>query len=242
MRRLPAKGQLDLYSDLTELRKRQAVLRQIGTEVTMVAAIGDRFALSALTLAFEERNLVGAVTTEEEAIAAVRKHKPDLVFCTEQLEQGYGISLIKRVEQVDRSIKTLLLLQRTSEAVVEEALSAGCDGLVNAQTIGEEDAEFPEALHTILKGGIYYPPSIRRLSELSAKRKGLQAVDLGLSPREREVLQGVCRGETNREIATALFLSPETIKVCIQTILVKLDARDRTHAAVMAIQRGFTPD
>jgi DNA-binding NarL/FixJ family response regulator len=60
-----------------------------------------------------------------------------------------------------------------------------------------------------------------------------------LSPRESQVLQGVCRGETNREIAASLFLSPETIKVCIQTILVKLDARDRTHAAVMAIQRGF---
>ena len=233
---------MDLYNNLDDLRKRQAVLKQIGTEVTLVAAIGDRFALSALTLVFGERNLVGAVTTEEEAVAAIEKHKPDLLLCTEQLEQGYGISLIKRVEQIDRTVKTLLLLQRISEAVVEEALSAGCDGLVNTQTIGEEEAEFPDALHTILKGGIYYPPSIRRLSELSAKRKGLTVVDLGLSTRERQVLQGVCRGETNREIAASLFLSPETIKVCIQTILVKLDARDRTHAAVMAIQRGFTPD
>jgi DNA-binding NarL/FixJ family response regulator len=231
---------LDLYKDLAELRKRQAVLKQIGAEVTMVAAIGDRLALSALTLAFEERNLVGAVTTEEEAVAAIRKHKPNLLFCTERLEQGYGISLIKRVEQVDRSIKTLLLLERTSEAVVDEALSAGCDGLVNTETIGEEDAEFGDALHTILKGGIYYPPSIRKISEVTARRKGLSSVDLGLSLREKQVLKGVCRGETNKEIAASLFLSPETIKVCIQTILVKLNARDRTHAAVMAIQRGFT--
>jgi DNA-binding NarL/FixJ family response regulator len=233
---------LDLYKDLSELRKRQAVLKKIGTEVTMVAAIGDRFALSALTLAFEERNLVGAVTTEEEAVAAIKKHRPNLLFCTERLEQGYGISLIKRVEQADRSIKTLLLLERTSEAVVEEALSAGCDGIVNIQTIGEEDAEFPDALHTVLKGGICYPPSIRRISEINARRKGLSSVDLGLSLRETQVLQGVCKGETNKEIAASLFLSPETIKVCIQTILVKLDARDRTHAAVMAIQRGFAPE
>lgn len=206
----------------------------------MIAAIGDRFALSALTLAFGEKTLVGAVTTEEEAILSVAQHKPDLVFCTERLEQGYGISLIKRVEQLDRSIKTLLLLERTSEAVVEEALAAGCDGLVNTETIGEEDAEFQEALHTILKGGIYYPPSIRKISELSARKKGVTCVDLGLSPRETQVLQGVCRGETNREIATSLFLSPETIKLCIQNIASKLGARDRTQAAVLAIQRGFS--
>ncbi len=218
------------------------MLKRIGTEVTMVAAIGDRLALSVLTLAFEEKNLVSAVTTEEEAVAAIKKHKPNLLFCTERLEQGYGISLIKRVEQIDRSIKTLLLLERTSQAVVEEALSAGCDGLVNTQTIGEEDAEFCDALHTILKGGIYYPPSIRQISEVTARQKGLSSVDLGLSLREKQVLQGICRGETNKEIAAALFLSPETIKVCIQTILVKLDARDRTHAAVMAIQRGFAPE
>jgi DNA-binding NarL/FixJ family response regulator len=215
------------------------VLKQIGTEVTMVAAIGDRLALSALTLAFAENTLIGAVTTEEEAVAAIRKQKPYLLFCTERLEQGYGISLIRRVEQIDRSIKTLLLLERTSEAVVEEALSAGCDGLVNTHTIGEEDVELPDALHTIFNGGIYYPPSIRKISEITARRKGLTSVDLGLSEREKQVLQGVCRGSTNREIASALFLSPETIKVCIQTILVKLDARDRTHAAVIAIQRGF---
>lgn len=208
----------------------------------MVAAIGNRLALSALTLAFNEKNLVGAVTTEVEGLLAIRKHEPDLLICTEQLEQGYGINLIKQTEILNSSIKTLLLLERESEQVVDEALSAGCDGIVNTKTIGEGNAEFVDALEKVLKGGIYYPASIRLMSQEAGKKRGLAGTDLGLSKREKEVLQGVCLGKTNREIAAALFLSPETIKVCIQTMLVKLDAKDRTHAAVIAIQRGFSLD
>jgi DNA-binding NarL/FixJ family response regulator len=63
-----------------------------------------------------------------------------------------------------------------------------------------------------------------------------------LSLRQKQVQQEVYRGETNKEIAESTILSSEMIKGCIKTILVKLDARDQTHAVVMAIQRGFAPE
>lgn len=233
---------MDLYADLDGLRRRQKVLSQIGASVRMVAAIGDRFALTLLGMTFNEANLIGAVTTEEEAIAVIETGKPDLLICTERLEQGYGINLIKRAEAIDRSIKSLLLLERATEEVVQEALSAYCDGLVNIKTIGEEDSEFPDAIDKILNGGIYYPPSVRRISEKSATQVDTKNVDLGLSQRETEVLREVCQGKTNKEIASSLYISVETVKTSIQALLVKLGARDRTHAAVMAIQRGFAPD
>lgn len=208
----------------------------------MVAAIGDRFALTLLGMIFGEANLIGAVTTEEEAITVIEARKPELLICTERLEQGYGINLIKRAEIIDRSIKSLLLLERATEEVVTEALSVYCDGLVNIKTIGEEDSEFPDAIDKILSGGIYYPPSVRRISERSAQQASPRIISLGLSSRETEVLKGVCQGKTNKEIAISLYVSVETVKTSIQTILIKLGARDRTHAAVMAIQRGFAPD
>jgi DNA-binding NarL/FixJ family response regulator len=60
-----------------------------------------------------------------------------------------------------------------------------------------------------------------------------------LSNREQEVLNLIAAGQSNAEIAEALFLSPETIKSHVKTLLVKLQAKDRTHALVIALQAGF---
>lgn len=60
-----------------------------------------------------------------------------------------------------------------------------------------------------------------------------------LSEREHEVLQWLTRGYTNREMADALSVSAETIKTHISNILGKLQARDRTHAAVIGLRRGL---
>jgi DNA-binding NarL/FixJ family response regulator len=63
----------------------------------------------------------------------------------------------------------------------------------------------------------------------------------GLSPREREVLQLLARGQTNREIAQQLIVSVSTVKIHVEHILAKLGVSDRTQAAVRAIELGLLP-
>ena len=108
-----------------------------------MACMGDRLTLAGFAMAVPIwRHLRAAVTTAEEALAAVSLHKPDLFFVSEDLEQGYGISLVREVERLHAATRTLIFLRRENPAVVNEALEAGADGVMFVSSIGRERGDF----------------------------------------------------------------------------------------------------
>jgi len=94
------------------------------------------------------------------------------------------------------------------------------------------------AIRAVIGGGVY--ADVLGVNALRATSRGDGPEPLeALSEREREVLQLVTRGYTNKDMAEALIVSAETIKTHITNILGKLLAKDRTHAAVIGVRRGL---
>ena len=176
---------------------------------TSMACMGDMLTLAAFSHAIPINNsLLGAYTTEREALTACHDKQPDLLYITEQLEQGYGINLALKVKNISPATRVLLFLHCESQEVVREAIEAN--------------------------GSSYYPKEVRTMAGY------VKSVALaGLSDRESEVLEALCQGMSNKEMAEVLFVSPETIKSHVSTVIGKLGVKDRTQAVISAIRAGM---
>ncbi len=114
--------------------------------------------------------------------------------------------------------------------VAEKVLAAGAAGYL-PKTLPARS--LVNAIRFMAAGEVYMPLDLHRPS------RAVEAAPSGLSPRELEVLAGLCAGHANKEIARDLNLREPTIKLHVKTICRKLDARNRTHAAMIARERAL---
>ena len=206
----------------------------------VVAVMGDRLTLGSFVLAEPVRpSLIGAATTEDEGFALVQNNRPDLLICSEDLETGYGLNLLKRVRSAVPNCQMLIVLVRETQEVVQEALAACADGVIFKSSLGSGHGDLISALQTIAEGAVYYPEQIRGLAAASAPNPDLPALIEELTPRELEVVAAVSRGLKNNAIADQLGVSLETVKTHVGNSMAKLAARDRTQMAVTALLYGL---
>jgi DNA-binding NarL/FixJ family response regulator len=183
------------------------------------------------------QSLVGGATTEDEALEIQQECQPDLLITSEDLEKGYGIRLVETIKKRTPELKALIFLQRETPEVVQEAMEAGADGVMFTSSIGTGNGDFIQALTTTAEGGIYYPMAVREA--VSKKPRPAPVIADPLSERELEVIRCIIEGMKNLEIAEALFISAETVKSHVSTVIQKLGVRDRTQAAVFALTYGL---
>ena len=161
--------------------------------------------------------------------------QPDLLYVTECLEQGYGIPLALKVKAVSPNTRVLLLLHRENQEVVRDALDAHIDGIAFVSSIGQGfKGDFFKSLEAMANGNSYYPKAVR---ESAGFKKNLILNEL--SGRETEVLEALCQGMSNKEIAEVMFVSTETVKSHVSTIISKLGVKDRTQAVIASIRAGM---
>jgi DNA-binding NarL/FixJ family response regulator len=205
------------------------------TNQTSVAAMGDPLLLASFSfVSFLERSLIASVTTQAEAENVCQIQKPNLLFVTETLEQGYGIPLIDRVKKVSPTTKCLLFLHRETQAIVRDAINAHSDGVIFVSSIGKgTDGDFLKAMLAISSGHTYYPQSVREAAGFDAQ----QLPDLTL--RELDVLKCLVNGMSNKEIASTLVISADTTKTHVSNVITKFGAKDRTQCVIQAIRRGM---
>ena len=203
---------------------------------TAVVAMGDLLTLGAFSMVPPITNtLVGAFSTEREALAACEEKKPTLLCATEYLEQGYGIPLAIKTKAVSPNTRVLLFLHRENQEVVRDALDAQIDGIAFVSSIGKGvDGDLFKSLSAIANGSTYYPKEVR---EMAGFKKSLILNEL--SGRETEVLEALCKGMSNKEIAESMFVSTETIKSHVSTVISKLGVKDRTQAVITCIRAGM---
>jgi len=224
---------LDFTPFLSQLRTDHALAASQLAQMSQVYCLGSRLLLSAVVRAapWPER-ILGAVTTAEEGWAKVVHHQPDLLVVSERLEGGCGVELTLRVKRGHPRTRVLLLMSRNaSSSRAREAIAAGCDGVLRDAGLGA-GGELA-AIRTICHGGQVID---RSLDELW-RRPGETIPRL--SQREKQVMEAVAQGYNNQEIARHLILSADTVKTHVSRVLVKLSARDRTHATVRALQLGL---
>ncbi|MFQ6539394.1 MULTISPECIES: LuxR C-terminal-related transcriptional regulator [Aphanothece] len=176
-----------------------------------------------------QKSLVGAATTEDEALELVRKHRPSLIVVSQSLQQGTGLSLVARAEAIDRATKTLLVADDSNETLVREALARGCEGICF------QSERFIPALRVVAGGGVYYPQPVAAVLRQQAPPQLVEP----LTAREREVLNRLMLGLSDQQISKQLVVSPETGKTLVKHIFQKLRVDNRRKAVVRSIAAGL---
>lgn len=177
----------------------------------------------------EDFEIVAEASTAIEALESYTKHKPDLVLMDLQLGEASGIDATADIRTFDPSARILIFSSFARDEDVHRAILAGALGYLRKTAPREE---LVEAVRTVAAGHRHLPPEI---AARLADRIGRPDPSL----REREVLALIAKGNSNKEIASDLRLSEETVKHHISNLLTKLDARDRTQAVTEAIRRGL---
>lgn len=192
--------------------------------------IRDGFA--AVLDAQPDMHVVARAADGVDLITAVQGHRPDLALVDIRMPRMDGITATSHIS--DR-VTVLMLTTFGLEEYVRDALVAGASGFLL------KDVSAPrliEAVRLVASGSMVLIPSAhRRLVRGNAARTARLSAPLeeaGLTPREKDVFAHLARGASNADIATALFVSIETVKSHVAEILRKLDLRDRVAVVVYA--------
>jgi DNA-binding NarL/FixJ family response regulator len=152
-----------------------------------------------------------------------------------------GIEATRRLIRSAQRAKVLILTTFEQDDYIFGALRAGASGFLLKRTRPEE---LIAAVHTVGAGDSLLSPSVtRRVIDRMAQQPMPELTDQGklraLTPRERDVLELVARGLSNREIASALVVEESTIRTHVKRILMKLELRDRVQAVIFAYESGI---
>jgi DNA-binding NarL/FixJ family response regulator len=198
-----------------------------------------RAGLRSVLASDESIEVVGEASDGRAAIDEIAALKPDVVLMDIRMPNLDGISATREVLASSPDVKVVVLTTFEEDDYIFDALSAGASGFLLKRTKPEE---LIGAIHTVADGDSLLSPSVTRRvidrmatqppATLSGKR--LER----LTPREREVLELVGRGLSNREIAEAFFIEESTVKTHVKRILMKLGLRDRVQAVILAYETG----
>jgi len=191
--------------------------------------------------------IVGEASNGNEAIVVVQHTQPDVVLMDVRMPLLDGVAATRALRELAPQCRILLLTTFDDNEYVFEGLRAGAAGYLLKDTPSDKLAE---AIRTVARGDSFLQPSIAakvvaefaRLLALPPKPQAMPASPAlvePLSERELAILRYLSRGDSNKEIATALYLSEGTVKNHITNILGKLGVRDRTQAALVARERGL---
>ena len=182
-------------------------------------------------------NVLDQAGTGKEALALVRKHRPDLALLDVTMPDMNGLEAARQIKEEFPEVEILILTMHDEEAFFFEALRAGASGYVLK---GAHSDELLHAIRVIREGGVHISPDMAgELVRDYMERHPDPAVDDLLTAREREVLTLIAKGFTNSEIAEKLTLSVNTIKTHRSNIYDKLDIHDRAALVDYALRRGL---
>lgn len=186
------------------------------------ADLGDAFAV------------IGEAGDADEAIAVIRREKPDLVVCDLHMPNGGGIKVAK---ECGEQVPIVMLTVSEAERDLLDAVAAGAQGYLVKSTPVDE---LRTALYQAAQGEPVFSPSLAALvlGEFRRMHKGAGGTQ-ALSDREREVLQYVARGHTYKEIGEQLFIADKTVENHVRNILTKLHLNRKQELIRYALDHGI---
>jgi DNA-binding NarL/FixJ family response regulator len=200
-----------------------------------------RAGLVELLTADPEIEIAGQASTGREAVEQARRLVPDVVLMDVRMPDLDGIAATRELARAAPEVRVLILTTFEQDDYVFGALRVGASGFLLKRTRPEE---LIAAVHTVAAGDSLLSPSVTRVViDRMAQQPTPELADQAkldeLTPREREVLQLIARGLSNREIATALVVEESTIRTHVKRILMKLDLRDRVQVVIFAYETGM---
>ena len=188
--------------------------------------------------------VVGEASDGKEAIEATRREQPDVLLLDLSMAGMSGIEALRRLRDERSKTRVLVVSMHATSEYVRAALRAGADGYL---VKGSGVADLKEAVRAVARGQRFLSPEVERaaLQDLLDGPDARAVVDPleRLTPREREVLQLIAEGHSNRSIAEALDLSIKTVDGHRTRVMSKLDLHDVTALTRFAIRHGLvSPD
>ena len=175
-----------------------------------------------------------------EAVDLVTEHTPDLVLMDLKMPTMNGIEATRRIRQQQPEIPVLVLTTYDADEWVFDALRAGAVGYLLKDTPREQ---LVAAVRGSAAGQSFVDPNVagKLIGQVAgaASIAPSAAILSKLTERETDILRLVAEGQTNHDIAQALFLSEGTVRNYVSQIFAKLDVADRTQAAVIAWRNGL---
>jgi DNA-binding NarL/FixJ family response regulator len=202
-----------------------------------------REALKTLLSASADFEIVGDASNGEEALRMVLQHSPDVILMDLRMPVMDGVEATRRIVQMNKSNKVIVLTTFDDDENVFEGLRAGAVGYLLKDVSSEK---LSEAIRAAAQGEYFLVPSITakvvsefsRISRPTPKKSEIFLPD-PLSPREVEIIRLVATGASNKEIAEKLVISEGTVKNHLSSILSKLSVRDRMQAVLKAKELGI---
>ena len=181
--------------------------------------------------------IVGEAASGLSAWEVIARERPDVAVVDIGLPGLDGIELTQRIRAELSATRVVIVTMIDLEAEVLAALAAGADAYCLKNS---EPERIADAVRIAAEGGAFFDPQIAHvvLAQFSADRKN----DVRSSPlttRETDILRLIADGHANAEIAERLYVGLGTVRGHIRDILAKLSASDRTHAAVVALRKGY---
>lgn len=189
-------------------------------------------------LEFEDGiEVVGEAVSGEEGLKKIHDVQPDLVLMDIHLPDINGIEVTKMVKKQMPSCKLIILTMYSDEEYFLSAVRAGADGYLLKDVPSEEVIR---AIRTVAAGeSMIHPALTKKL--LHYCRNGYGHKAHSLTEREKEILQLLVEGLTNKEIAERLTISDKTVKIHVSRIFKKLGVKSRSQAVIYAVQHRLVP-
>jgi DNA-binding NarL/FixJ family response regulator len=176
-----------------------------------------------------DMKLVAQAASGREAIQQFRAHRPDITLMDLQMPEMNGLDAIISIRGEFPDAKIIVLTTYGGDVQVLRALKAGARGYLLKNTLHKNLLDTIRAVHSGKKS--LSPEASYELAE--------HATDDALTPGEVAVLRLIAAGNANKRIADLLSITEETVKGRVKSILAKLNANDRTHAATIGLKRGI---
>lgn len=184
----------------------------------------------AASLALEDdMSVIAEASDAREAVTAFETHAPDVVLMDLQMGETSGVDAVAKICQDHPAAKILVFSSFARDEDIYRAIRAGALGYLQKAAPRED---LLEAVRQVAKGNRYLP---REIAQRLADRLNRPEP----SPREREVLGLIAKGRSNKEVASDLGLSEDTVKRHVSNLMAKLGAQDRTQAVTEALRRGL---
>ncbi len=187
----------------------------------------------------DDIEVVGVAADGSEGVAMARRLEPDVVLMDLLMPNMDGITAIGRIKAERPETEIVTMTSFIEEEKVTAALEAGATGYVLKDAEADEVAA---AVRAAMAGEVHLDPAVARLlpKRLLARPSGDEDLAEPLTDRERDVLRLLGQGMSNKEIATALFITERTARTYVSNILGKLGLASRTQAALYAVAHDLT--
>ncbi|MCA9839868.1 MAG: response regulator transcription factor [Trueperaceae bacterium] len=185
-------------------------------------------------------NVIAMVSSGQEAVAEGLTQKPDIILMDIRMPEMTGIEATAKIRQALPTCQIVMLTTFDDEEYIVQSLLAGACGYLMKDI---PPGDLARAIKLAHAGVFQLAPDVAgkligSLQDIQPKPKPEEKT-LDLTPRELEVLKLVAKGATNKEIARQFEVSEGTIKNHVSNILMRLELRDRTQAAVYAVEQGL---